>query len=410
MYYQFTGQPGHGKTVLALKFALDMKAKADKLHEENPAKHPLRQLYVCNVRDFNAGKAGAIELHPDQLKRWHELPEFDGAIILVDEAYEHGMFPKRAPGSLVPEHVKQVAKHRHRGIDFVMICQSPARQQDDFLHDLIEEHYHVRRQYGLPFVRIKRFDRFERNPVKAQPLTNTRTGYPKDVFKLYTSTKYDTSEKRVPWFFYAIALVLLVVVLLVLYVSKRMDDRFGGSASDEVNTSAGLSPGNGAPATVPGLMPGLTTQHQTLLEYEQAHQPRNDLKPWTAPVFDDRQVKSDPELFCMSSGQGQGADGDLALPTCSCVTEQGTPYRIAIEQCHYVARWGAPYNPYTDRSARKTQEQPEQQERAPQHMDGPYSLAGAVVEGDPTQVVGAGNRVSSSATAQVATGPTGDGR
>ena len=53
MYYQYTGQPGHGKTVLAIEFALEMKAKADKLHAEDPAKHPLRELYVCNVRDFN---------------------------------------------------------------------------------------------------------------------------------------------------------------------------------------------------------------------------------------------------------------------------------------------------------------------------------------------------------------------
>jgi hypothetical protein len=353
MYYQFTGQPGHGKTVLALAFALDMKAKADRLHEEDPAKHPLRELYVCNVRDFNAGKAGAIELPPAQVKEWHLLPEFDNAIILVDEAYEHGMFPKRAPGMKMPDHVQQVAKHRHRGIDFVMICQSPTRQMDDFLHDLIEEHYHVRRRYGLPLVNLKRWDRFERRPDKAQALTVTRKRYPVHVFKLYTSTKYDTSEKRVPWFYWAILATLLVVLALVLYVRQRMAERFGDpkeKAAQVVQTTGMASDGASATAlAMPGVFGG-NMAHLSLEEYESAQQPRNVLKPWSAPIFDDRQVKAEPAVFCASSGQGLDGQGKMALPSCSCVTEQGTPYRLSTEHCMYVARWGQPYNPYRERS------------------------------------------------------------
>lgn len=370
MYYQFTGQPGHGKTVLALEFALEMKAKADKAHEADPSKHPYRELYVCNVREFNAGKAGAIELSPEAVKTWHERPEFDNAIILIDEAYEHGMFKKRAPGMKVPEHVEQVAKHRHRGIDFIMICQSPARQMDDFLHDLIEEHYHVRRRYGLPLVAMKRFDRFERNAVKAQPLTVVRRRYPKHIFKLYTSTKYDTSEKRVPWFYWAILAVLIGVGVMIFIVRERVGNRFG-EAKAEAASQAGAAPADGALATAAGASLGHTAMASTLADYEALHQPRNVLKPWTAPIFDDRQVKADPELFCMSSGEGQGADGRLALPTCSCVTEQGTPYRVSIQQCHYVARWGQPYNAYTDRSARKLVEVDQDQQNSATALYGP---------------------------------------
>ena len=76
MYYQFTGQPGHGKTVLAIEYALDMKAKADKLHAEDPAKHPLRELYVCNVRDFNHGAAGAISVTPAEIMAWCDHPDY----------------------------------------------------------------------------------------------------------------------------------------------------------------------------------------------------------------------------------------------------------------------------------------------------------------------------------------------
>lgn len=391
MFYQFTGQPGHGKTVLALEFALDMKAKADKAHDADPAKHPYRELYVCNVRDFNAAKAGAVDLPPEQLLEWHTNPQFDHAIILIDEAYEHGMFPKRAPGMKVPEHVQLVAKHRHRGIDFIMICQSPTRQMDDFLHDLIEEHYHVRRRYGLPLVVLKRFDRFERNAVKAVPLTVSRRRYPKHVFDLYTSTKYDTTEKRIPWFYWAILAVLIGVLLMVLVVRDRVANRLGGKPESE-QLQAGQPVGNGAPATVPAALASHAHPNQTLADYEAAQQPRNALKPWSAPIYDGAQAKAQPELFCMSSGQGQGADGQLALPSCNCVTEQGTPYRLPMDQCHYVARWGAPYNPYTDRSARKTSPPPESQDQPPPPPGEPYALAGAVIGGDPSAVVGAGTR------------------
>lgn len=386
MYYQFTGQPGHGKTVLALDFALDMKAKADKLHAENPAKHPYRELYVCNVRDFNAGKAGAIELAPEQLKQWHLLPEFDKAIILVDEAYEHQMFPKRAPGSRVPEHVQQVAKHRHRGIDFVMICQSPSRQMDDFLHDLIEEHYHIRRRFGLPLVHVKRWDRYERNADKAMPLTTTRKKYPKHVFKLYQSTQYDTSEKRIPWFYWATAALLVGLLAMTWYTTGRLGKTFGVGQERPVASSA-PDRGNGAPATVPRDGGGIERKYETAMEYAVAHLPRFGTMPWTAPIYDHRPVMSDPKLYCMSSNGGLDANGDYKGPSCRCVTEQGTRYELSQPECRTVAKFGTPYNPYMQSPVAGAFTQ--------QNADpGASASSGVAIGGDTTQVVGSGMRPS----------------
>lgn len=379
MYYQYTGQPGHGKSVLALEFALDMKAKADKAHAEDPSKHPYRELYVCNVREFNAGKAGAIELAPDQLKRWHELPEFDHAIILVDEAYEHHMFPKRAPGSAVPEHVKQIAKHRHRGIDFVMICQSPSRQMDDFLHDLIEEHYHIRRRFGLPLVHVKRWDRYERNADKALPLTTTRRKYPKHVFKLYTSTKYDTSEKRVPWFYWAIAALLVGLVGMVFYTGSRLDERFS-AAPDSTAAPTAPARGNGASATVPSAEGGQVRKYETATDYARAHLPRFASMPWTAPIYDQRSITVDPQVYCMSSIPS--AD-DLAEPSCRCLTEQGTRYEMGQAECRTIARFGTPYNPYR-------QLRPEAPPVGAYAAQPASAGGGVVVAGDPAKVEGAG--------------------
>ena len=370
MYYQFTGQPGHGKTVLSIERALQMKAKADKLHAEDPTKHPYRELYVCNVRDFNHGLAGAVELKPSQLRKWswhpddpepaaidlkkqpvddddNEIPNdrinpaFENAIILVDEAYEHRMFPRRPPGSPIPHHVWKVAKHRHYGIDFIMICQSPAKQMDDFLHDLMEEHYHVRRRYGLPFVHVKRWDRFERNPDKAEPLTRTRRRYPTEIFKLYTSTKYDTSEKRVPWFYYAVGVLAVALIGGMYWNYNNLKDRFGKADRPAVGAQAPQV--DGAPATAaPQAGAPVHARAASRDEYVALFQPRIPSQPWSAPAYDAIPIKGDaPRLFCMLSNPGtDAAGGDDGNSRCTCLTEQGTRYVLDLETCAYVARHG----------------------------------------------------------------------
>lgn len=350
MYFQYTGQPGHGKTVLAIEFALDMKERADKLHLEDPAKHPLRELYVCNVRDFNHGACGAIDLSPDEVKSWHSDPKFDHAIILIDEAYEHGMFPRRAPGRPVPEHVQQVAKHRHRGIDFVMICQSPKKQMDDFLHDLIEEHYHIRRRYGLPFVHIKRWDKFEPNPDKAESLTTKRRSYPKRIFKLYTSTKYDTSEKRIPWFYWAALGLVIALAFVGPYAWSRISGRVGGGSTPPAAMQGPQADGALAKAAKRG-PESQAKSRGTTDDYVASLMPRVPGQPWSAPIYDGLSVPADPpRLFCMATGAGRDGHDEIREASCSCITEQGTRYTMAFADCSAIARSGQ-YEPYLRRRA-----------------------------------------------------------
>jgi hypothetical protein len=66
---------------------------------------------------FDHERARMLPMTPEQILRLAENFLPDGAVALVDEAYEHDMLPKRPPGSKVPEHVKLLAKHRHRGLD-----------------------------------------------------------------------------------------------------------------------------------------------------------------------------------------------------------------------------------------------------------------------------------------------------
>ncbi|MEN5206690.1 zonular occludens toxin domain-containing protein [Stenotrophomonas terrae] len=408
MYYQFTGQPGHGKTVLAIERALEMKAKADKLHAEDPSKHPVRELYVCNVRDFNHGAAHALPLSPEELKGWADHPDylrriaefkdsqqylsaggakereeafqlflesaemqrlanecinppFENAIILVDEAYESGMFPRRPAGRFLPRHVERVAKHRHFGIDFIMICQSPKKQMDDFLHDLIEEHYHVRRRFGLPFVHMKRWDRFESNPDKATPLTNTRRKYPTKVFKLYTSTKYDTSEKRVPWYYWAAGLLVVWTLGSAYFAKERIDERMAGTQSSKAAAKDIGADGAAAKGATTGRSEG-RRDRGTPQQYVESFSPRVPAQPWSAPAYDGLAVPGEsPRLFCMVAGPGIDAQGNSRELSCGCKTEQGTRYEIDFDTCATIARHGQ-YEPFL---ARSKGEGAQQRETAP---------------------------------------------
>lgn len=408
MYFQFTGQPGHGKSVLAIERALKMRDDHVKHQQECRAKGkevpPDRTLYVCNVRDFDYAAAGAVPLTPDELRTWADHPEyiakveeitqylrsqpmpermfaerleqalespevlrlanekinpaFENAIILVDEAYEHKMFPKRSPSTKVPRHVERVAKHRHFGIDFIMICQSPKRQMDDFLHDLIEEHYHVRRRFGLPFVHVKRWDKFEPYPDKALALTVSRRKYPTHIFKLYTSTKFDTSTSRVPWFFPAAAALLLAIVVGAYFTVASVRAKFTPAAHAATPKSA---PPAGAPAAAGAQQGGAPAPEKwaTATDYARAHLPRFGTMPWTAPVFDQRSLTADPQVFCMSSSPGSDANEEEQDYSCTCYTEQATVYDMTQPECRRIARHGSIYNPYRQRESQPPREPPQ---------------------------------------------------
>lgn len=332
MIYWFTGQPGHGKTLHAIARALEFKAQG-------------RMVYVCNVRGFNYEKAGMQKMTPDDFKNWMSfLP--DGAVCLVDEAYEHDMLPKRAPSSKVPLHVERLATHRHRGIDFIFVCQSPDKQIDSFVHDLIERHVHVRRRFGTSFVHLREFDRFERNPEKATPITLKRTRLPKHVFGLYESTELDTTEKKIPWYFFVLWLGVPVGLGFVVWVFAGMGKRLGGEAPPPI-PAAGQQK-----AAVTERSEGSAAHLMTADEYITSMTPRVASQPWTAPAYDGKLTlpSEAPRIFCMAGNSA--IDGTVVTDSCKCVTEQGSVYRLELNTCALIARYGQ-YEPFRDESSQR---------------------------------------------------------
>lgn len=351
MIYWYTGQPGHGKTLHAIERLLEFKDQG-------------RMVYACNIREFDYAKTGVLEMTPEQFRDW---PAFmpDGAVALVDEAYEHGMLPKRAPGAKVPHHVEQLAKHRHRGIDFIFVSQSPDKQCDQFVHDLIERHIHVRRRFGTKFVHLREFDRFEANAEKAIPLTVKRKALPKRPMGTYKSTELDTTQVRIPWYYIALPILLFGGVGMMYYAFGRMGGRMGGNdvKTETVSSLAPAAPRDGASATAGGA--GVPTPKTTIEDYVNSHIPRIPSQPWSAPVYDNAiSVPSEaPRLFCMSSIGGINAQGKHDDPSCTCLTEQGTSYDLDDATCRFIARRGQ-YEPYRDQRQDRYVDGPTQMDRA----------------------------------------------
>ena len=380
MLYWYTGQPGHGKTLHGLEFAMELKGQADKKHRENPDKYPHRELFVLNVRDADHARIGSTPLTPEEFKGWADSPEyvtardailmagfgkevekkqleelerqlfatemidprFHNAIILIDEAYEHGIFPRRSPTAKVPRHVERVAKHRHYGVDLICICQSPDTQCDTFVRDLIEQHVHVRRRFGTKWVHCRVFDKFEANAEKATPITIKRRRLPKKAMGLYKSTQLDTTERRIPWYFFALAIGVPGALGLMYWTFGNMGEHLGSPMPEAKAASVPAAHTERSEGGVARVAPG------DAMGYLAQFVPRVPSQPWSAPAYDHLELSSEPpRVFCMLSGDGIDAQGEFKRAGCSCKTEQATDYRMPIEYCRTIALRGQ-YEPYYD--------------------------------------------------------------
>ena len=93
---------------------------------------------------------------------------------------------------------------------------------------------------------------------------------------------------------------------------------------------------------------------KTLGEYASDHLPRFASMPWTAPIYDGREVTADPMVYCMATGPGLDGNGQHAEGGCGCLTEQGTVYDMSQAECRRVASSGTPYNPYRRNDDRRS--------------------------------------------------------
>ncbi len=337
----FTGQPGNGKTALMME-RLVAEAKAAS-----------RPIFAAGIDGLDPGLATVL----DDPRHWNNkdaegnyiVP--DGSLIFVDEAWKWFGHLHDATRQQTPRHVLELAEHRHRGLDFVWTTQQP-NQLYPFVRGLIGSHAHVVRRFGTKMLDVYRWGELNeeiKSLAKRDMAQRTTRLLPSQVFGQYKSAEVHTIKARIP--FKVMLLPVLVVVALVFaywaYTSLRSSALTEGEGKEGTQSaSADAAPSPFRPAGAKEEAP----RWPTAAAYAKDHLPRISTMPWTAPVFDERQARSDPQLVCMSSLEGLDAQGVRQEASCRCLTEQGTTYELSQPECRTLARNGPVYNPYRERS------------------------------------------------------------
>lgn len=325
-----TGSNGAGKSLRAIQ-----RMYADHANGLKVYAHGFRNLRVPFVTDF-----------PDP-RKWRDLPP--GSVLYVDEA--QNLWRSRSMGKPVPPEVLDLETHRHQGLDIVLITQAPS-YIDSHLRPLFSEHEHLV-AWGNKQSRLFQFAECY-DDVKS--LGTRGRGefqvwdHPVAHYGDYDSAEIHTPKPPIPWK-YRVGRPLLwgTGVICLLYAGWVLWGVF--FADPEATKRPARDPAKEKPSMLASAFEGGSRAQVTyanLKQYLDHHRPRQFEMPWSAPAYDDREVVAEPRLWCMSSGQS----GDRS---CSCKTEQGTDYRLPLNRCERVARWGGAYNPYAKPEGPATQ-------------------------------------------------------
>lgn len=317
-----TGQPGSGKTALAVSMLL----------ENN------RPLYVMGIPELQIPHvptppvAEWTELRTSPEDESIQLPYFtfeQNGLVVIDEAQR--VFRPRPVGSKVPQEVQAFETHRHTGIDFILLTQNPGLL-DSNIRKLIGRHIHIR---VTPFGRFK-FEWAEVGDPDSHASRSTaaksRYTLPKKAFSQYKSAELHTKIKvAVPWYYYAFFGGIAAIGFLgwKAYTSMK--------AKTEPTTAAHAAPGDGSGkshghgAQPPG------SASMTVAEYNASLQPRVPGQWHTAPRYDEitKPVDAPWPAACVQRAAWRDRPA-----SCRCIDQQGNNYATDEPTCRQIVANG----------------------------------------------------------------------
>lgn len=349
----FTGLPGAGKTTFMVEHLLKESEKGE------------RPIFAAGIDGLKPGLATTL----DDPRRWNAVKEGErctchdtensaaceahivpnGSLIYVDEAWKWFGHLHDASRQANPAHVLQLAEHRHRGIDFVWTFQQP-NQIYPFARGLMAVHHHIVRKFGTRLVDVFTWQELNedvKSVAKRENAQRQTRAQPANAWAFFKSAEIHTVKSNVPWKVWLIPASVIAFIVLAWYAySQLRPDAFAANLTGKRPDAAAAASG----ATVNGKAEDARAKplYANATEYARAHLPRQATMPWSAPVYDGRGTTVDPQLFCMSSREGQGVDGEWLDFSCTCLTEQGTAYYISQAECRTLARKGPAYNPYRE--------------------------------------------------------------
>jgi zona occludens toxin len=314
MIYLYTGVPGAGKTLNAIKFVKNNKEWAD------------RSIYYFNIRDLDPG-LGWEEITDDQVKAWADLP--DGSLVIVDEC--QAIFPQRDAKTKVPGYISQLNTHRHRGFDFVLVTQHP-RLIDTAVRRLVGLHRHIDRRYGQNHIHVYTFQECEErieNRKFIKDCDKERLPLDKKIFGLYKSAEIHTHKRTYPKKLIAAVIAIPLLISGVVYAGYSVFDNYSDGVSlpgsvDQVASSSSPVPSSGSLFS-----PGGSEKFD--FHSIQSRVPRLEGLPWTAPRYDKlMEPKMAPKPAACIVMRGQ----------CGCFTQQATPLDVHPSLCIAIVKEG----------------------------------------------------------------------
>lgn len=210
-----TSVPGGGKTSYAVWNVIK------KAHEDG------RVIYTCGIPKL---KIPTIEISYADLKQWYErddpnkeLPNLvnieHGSVIVIDEVQK--LWP--AQGTKISQDIKDLSEHRHFGLSFLILTQSPNLIHRNVLA-LVDRHLHIRPNWSGR--KLYEWPEYCKSPSavsnKNVAVVSTYT-LPKQSFKLYHSaTEHIKPEKRIPMGFFIFVISLIAVPVMAYQAFDRI--------------------------------------------------------------------------------------------------------------------------------------------------------------------------------------------
>ena len=222
-----TGTPGAGKTLYAISKLIKplLGSKVKKTTDDGQVVEIDRKVYT-NIN-------GALFDHElidggdnQGLRDWHKWAQ-PGSVIVFDEFQK--AWPPRANGSKVPDDIQALDTHRHMGVDFVLITQSPMNV-DRHIHGLCGRHLHVRRMGNMGLTIVYEWDHCSRSLMYSKAIAKSPWKYDKSVFNLYHSADLHTkTPRRIPSLVWLLLLAVGASAYLLPTAFNRVSAKAGGS-------------------------------------------------------------------------------------------------------------------------------------------------------------------------------------
>lgn len=310
MIYLFTGVPGAGKTLNAIKF----------VNENETFKG--RTVFYTGIVGL---KLDWTEITVDQFLEWWKLPQ--GSVIVVDEM--HKILPPRTAGMKEPKCITELTTHRHLGIDVVFITQSPKRC-DHAIRDLVGKHFHYVRKHGRESVTQYTNERIITDVDKVafnNEVISELVVYDKSYFDLYSSAELHTHKRAIPK---KLIIALVGTVFLILLAAYSLYNLITGREVVELDDPIQHGVVNSTSGVVERDFRKADSAARD--EYIAANVPVVDGMPWTAPKYSElmNEAESVPlPKACVSMGN-----------RCNCYTWQGTLIRVSHNICTDIVRYG----------------------------------------------------------------------